>query len=48
MVWTQRNNAYFFDAGVMETGVQGVQVHTHFLAPPISKDQGLSLILWLA
>ena len=41
MVWTQRNNAYFFDAGVMETGVQGVQLHTHFLAHSLAKKPSL-------
>ena len=31
----------------MEPGVQGVQLHTHFLAPAFSKDQVLSKIIYL-
>ena len=31
-----------YNAGLAEPGVQGVQQHTHFLAPLFSKDQVLS------
>ena len=34
-------------AGAAEAGVQGVQLHTHFLAPSLSKNQILSSKLWM-